>query len=70
MRARRGRTGRGHEGRCGVEADEPALSEDDAAAVAALFAAELRRGWIPRERDLRAGAEAVARRRGRPAGLC
>ncbi|WZH51172.1 MAG: hypothetical protein PIR53_14250 [Nocardioides alkalitolerans] len=70
MRRRRGRIGRGHEGRCGAAAERPALSEEEAAAVASLFADELRRGWIPRERDLRAAAEAVARRRGRPAGLC
>ncbi|NEN79124.1 hypothetical protein [Nocardioides zeae] len=67
---RRGRTDRGAAGRRRRAAEAPALSEDEAAAVASLFAAELRRGWIPRERDLRAGAEAIARRRGRPAELC
>lgn len=67
---RRGRAGRGPEGRCRT-GDAPApLTEAEAAAVAALFAPELRRGWIPRERDLRAGVEAVARLHGTPAELC
>lgn len=65
---RRGRAGRSPEGRCRRPNGPAPLTEAEVAAVAALFAPELRRGWIPRERDLRAGVEAVARRHGGPSG--